>query len=404
MRFSFVNHYQLWLECQLSNSNADIISDFSFDTGLNVGLGQGDGAGDELDFTYQVKFSRKNKADGSQELISSYENIENIESLKLVLLELFKAYKIKLGLFAFIFKKLKILVVVPKGYKIFSAVTSVPETYSDRDIEIFIAQEHASMFPHAKGDLYFDFLVNKKEKTIGSHQKSIEVFSVEKKNCKNLIKLLSGLNIKPDFFGFDEVNFMPWRNRERIRRKNKLLFSALIGGLLSIGILVSWGSIRASQVSDLDFKLKKMENKISESNSLLVKALALKESLKEVAVEYQAKQHSKINLFNIVHLLKKIDSVRPLGVSLKKIILFDQEIIISGQAKDLLSVKNYERSLGDVGNDASCSQSFDSSHSGCAVISANIKSISSKQLNQSGSSRRGDFLPQDFKMGVSWLD
>lgn len=324
----------------------------------------------------QVRFVKKITASGEWEVVDQANLSNAVDELQGFIDQLRPVYKIN--------KKYSLKIPVHiclSEHQISSPVlTILPENYSEQDIEGFIIHEQASLFPQSQGELFFDFLINKNE----GNQQEIKIFSLEKKSYEYLMICLGENNFDLVFFGCDKINFLPWREVSRKNKKKKLVFSVSFGFLMAIIFLISLSFLESKKNNSINIAINNSKKEIFRQQELLDSGLELKKNYENKVSDFQAKYQSKSGLSFVLYLLIKIDALRPVGLRLNNIHFFDNKIIISGQAKNLLTVQKYEKSLNSISPSDQISR---------VVSRAKIQSLKNIKHSQ---------FSQYFEIGVSW--
>ncbi|MCD8542796.1 MAG: hypothetical protein LRY69_05235 [Gammaproteobacteria bacterium] len=99
---------------------------------------------------------------------------------------------------------------------------TVPESFDADDILHFIYLEQARFFPMLERDIYFDFSVLE----VLNGEKSLRIFACNKKTLQPLESIFLELNVEwrklcVDHEDYSYLNFLPWRQEEKNRIKNK---------------------------------------------------------------------------------------------------------------------------------------------------------------------------------------
>lgn len=345
-RYLFREKYQLWLEY--------------YDAGC------------------QVKFAKKISASGEWEVVDQANLSNAVDELQGFIDQLGLSHKIKINKKYCI--KTPVYISLDKNQLSQPAVITLPENYSEQDIENFIIQEQASLFPQSQGELFFDFLINKNER----NKQEVKIFSLEKKSYEYQIICLRKNNFNLVFLGCDKVNFFPWREVERKNKKKKLVISVSLGFSSAIIFLILWSVLENQKNNSINISINNSKQEISRQQKLLKNGLGLKKNYENKVSDLQARYQSKAELSFVLYLLTKIDALRPLGLQLDNIHFFDKKIIISGEAKNLLSVQKYEKSLNSIS------------------LSDQISRVTPKAKIQSLKNIKHSQFFQYFEIGVSW--
>ena len=306
---------------------------------------------------------------GKRRVLASKADIDALAELEKWLAQTFQTYKIRSGFC----QTLSAQITFPVQQDVSSVLTTIPENFSDKDIEDFIYQEHASFFPQTKGELYFDFKIT----AVESDQKKIEIFALEKTAYQDVLACLNAFKLKPAFLGFDDINFLPWRENHRVSQRNKCFLSSVLSGMFALLLIFSWVSVEGNKVEYLNIKAKNNEQTIANMQGILSETKKAKAEYQQALDALSAEQKNKGSISLLLCLLREVDLNRPVGMRLDGLVYFDNQLSVSGSAKDLLLVQQYEKKLRSV----------------CAVSKTKIQQL---KLDEHQA------LSQYFKIGLLW--
>lgn len=282
---------------------------------------------------YKLKIFRRIDVD-TLSLLAAHHGLENFDVLKQCLAKFLLGKTGKLG------DKIEAIIIIP-GDQCLTAVAAVPENYCEQDIEHYLQQEQASIFPQSKGELCFDFSI----KQIENNQKKIVVFALEKSICQPLLELFENLKIKINYLGFEKNNFLPWRELNRKKEKKALCFSAVLGFVVALIFLFIFFSVENFNLQKVIKKTAGFQREAKTLKPLFNKSLRLKEYYKNKINSYQENRKQKYDLSSMLCVLQAVDTARPEDLVLKNISFHDRQIVVSGQAKNIFLVQKYRKNI-----------------------------------------------------------
>lgn len=223
---------------------------------------------------------------------------------------------------------------------------TVPESFDTEDILHFIALEQARFFPMLERDIYFDFSVLE----VSNLEKSLRIFACNKKIFQSLENIFLELNIKCnkiciDHANYTHLNFLPWRQEEKKRIKNKnrqcVFFSIILTTIIML--IISFIFFCYAYKSRANYQqLFHATTKEQETLASLEKTNHVYSDLSHEWAQYSIISSQQEKLLNI---LVSIESSRPRDLVLKNITVNAKGIFIQGQARDSSEVKSYLTSL-----------------------------------------------------------